>query len=232
MAAPHASLPHLKGHTEKQTKYLPDTEDFGFDTLPLPTASSPTINALPPCGTEDFVFDSPLLLAVSSPTINTLPPCGTEAFGFDSPPLLAVSSPTIDALPPHGTEDFIFDGSFIQHPPGREGIMPREQDDFGRDAEVQTEEKHVEGTLLDPEYIEMDGPHLLDFQGPFSDLLKTCGTSLVNLWTVILTLHWQNIQLGLGVSMCHHPERLRWQPPPGNFILGHILRKNIRNWYV
>ena len=201
------SLPHMKGRAEKQTKYLPGNEDLGFDTLPLPTASSPTINAPPPRGTEDFGFDSPSPPAVSSSTINTLPPCGTEALGFESPPLSAVPSPMINAPPPHGTEDFIFDGSFIQHPPGTEGIMPREQDDFGRDGEAQTEEEHIEGTLLDPEDIEMDGPHLSDLQGPSSDLLKTCGTSLVNLWNIILMLHWQNIQLGLGVSVHHHPKR-------------------------
>jgi hypothetical protein len=142
IAAPHTSLPHLKGHTEKQTKYLPETEDLRFDTLPLLTASSPTINALSPHGTEDFGFDSLPLLVVSTPTINTLPSRGTEGFGFESPPLSAVPSLMMNALPPHRTELFIFDGSFIQHPPRTEGIMLREQDDFGRDAKVQTEEEH------------------------------------------------------------------------------------------
>ncbi|KAF8264604.1 hypothetical protein EI94DRAFT_1805641 [Lactarius quietus] len=134
-----------------QTQYQPGTEDFGFDTPPLLAAmaavSPAKINALPPHGSEDFGFDALPQASVSPPRINTLPPCGSEDFGFDVP--------------------------LLEHQSNTDCNMPRDNEVFGRDAELLTKEGCVEGTLLESEDTEMDGPVLSDIQGPSSELLKT-----------------------------------------------------------
>ncbi|KAF8263487.1 hypothetical protein EI94DRAFT_1703955 [Lactarius quietus] len=153
MATPQTSLPHPMGRTQMQTQYQPGTEDFGFDTPPLPAATA----------------------AVSPAEINTLPPHGSEDFGFDALPQASVSPPRINALPPRGSEDFGFDVPLLEHQSNTDCNMLRDNEVFGRDAELLTEEGCVEGTLLESEDTEMDGPVLSDIQGPSSELLKTHG---------------------------------------------------------
>ncbi|KAF8268052.1 hypothetical protein EI94DRAFT_1700566 [Lactarius quietus] len=73
--------------------------------------------------------------------------------------------PEINALP-HGSEDFGFDAPLLEHQSMTNSDMPREKEVLRRDAELLTEEEHVEGTLLEHEDFEMDGPVQSNAQGP------------------------------------------------------------------